>query len=1105
MSDSNQSLLKQAINKNPSRVAPETLLVEAIAIMSQQRSSYVLVVEERQLRGIFTERDLVKITAQQISLVGVTIASVMSSRLITLPLAKVNDIFAVLSCLREHRIRHLPIVDDNGSLIGMVTPEIIRQILRPTDLLKLRRVAEVMSTKVIQAVPTASVLQIAQLMAAHRVSCVLITQTNEEGQTVPLGIITERDIVQFCILELDLEQTQAETVMSSPLSPITPQDSLWASHQKMQRLHLRRLVVINKAGNLAGIVTQTSILQVLEPVEMYSTIEALQELIQEQTTTLAQTNQQLEREIIIRQQKEEELSRQNQRSQLFAEIVLKIRQSLNLEQILSTVVTEVQQFLQADRVLLFQIDTRGGNVVQEAVIDQKFALLGQNIVDPCFDEKYLVKYRQGRISAIADLEKSDLQLCHIQFLQQFSVKANLIVPILKRQELWGLLIAHHCTSPRHWVSFEIEMLRQLGDQLGIALAQSQLLEALQESEDRFRTMADSAPVLLWIADAEGQFIFFNQTWLNFTGRKMEQEIGSGWTTRVHSEDSQHYLLVYAQAFNARETFQLEYRLKRADGEFRWFLDTGVPRFTPDGNFIGYIGSCVDITGIKEAREELYQTNTALISAKEAAEAANRAKSTFIAHMSHELRTPLNGILGFAQVLQRDPNVTSEQLGGIKTIHQCGSHLLTLIEDILDIAKIEAGKLELHNNDFDFSVFIEDLMAIIHLRAKDKGITFNYQAPFSLPNIVQGDEKRLRQVLLNLLSNAVKFTEIGSVTFTVGYKENFSGQEAERFSQTPNPKIRFQVADTGIGIPPDKLTEIFLPFQQAVAGQFAHEGTGLGLAISQNIIHQMGGEIKVHSELGKGSVFWFDVDLPAIATSNEVKQTNLERRIVGFKGNKHKILVVDDQIHNRAFLVELLRPLGFEVVEATNREEGWTIAQKYRPDLILLDLVMPVVDSYSIANRLRQDPHFADVVIVATSASDLKNEQSLSERSDYNAFLTKPVCVDELLEIIKVYLKLEWIYQPNPSTILSTDDKIEKTEEDIGLVGNSIIAPPEEELAVLLELAKLGNIAGILEQAAKIEQLAPQYRSFARLTRQLAESFQEKKLRQFIEGQMRNDR
>ena len=309
MLDNNQSLLAKTLQRNPPTVVPETLLVEAIALMTQQQSNYVLVLEAQKLRGIFTERDLVKITAQKRSLVGVTMAAVMSRQLITLPFTKVNDIWAVLSCLRENGIRHLPIVDEEGSLMGMVTPEMIRQMLRPTDLLKLRRVAEVMTTKVVQANPTASVLQIAQLMAEHRVSCVVITQTYEGGETRPVGIITERDLVQFCILELNLEQTRAETIMSRPLSPIKPQDSLWASHQKMQNYRLCRLVVVNEEGILVGLVTQTSILQVLEPVEMYSMIEALQEVIQEQTTTLAQTNQKLEREIVIRQQQEEELSR----------------------------------------------------------------------------------------------------------------------------------------------------------------------------------------------------------------------------------------------------------------------------------------------------------------------------------------------------------------------------------------------------------------------------------------------------------------------------------------------------------------------------------------------------------------------------------------------------------------------------------------------------------------------------------------------------------------------------------------------------------------------------------------------------------------------------
>ena len=978
MHGNNQSILEQAINRNPPMVEPETLLVDAIALMNQQQTSYVVVVEDQQLRGIFTERDLVKMAAQQIGLVGVKIASVMSSQLITLSVTEVNDIFTVLSCLRKHCIRHLPIVNDDGCFIGMVTPEIIRRSLSPTDLLKLRTVAEVMTTEVIQASPNTSVLKITQLMAERRVSCVVITKTNERGQILPLGIITERDIVQFCFLGLDLEQTLAETVMSSPLKPIKVQNSLWTGHQKMQQYRLRRLVVINEAGILAGIITQTSILKVLEPVEIYSTIEALQGVIQEQTITLTLANQKLEQEILFRQQKEEELSRQHIRAQLFAEIVLKIRQSLKLEQILQTVVTEVRQFLQAERVLLFQLDAQGGNVVQEAVIDQKFSLLGQHIVDPCFGEKYLEKYRQGRTSAIVDVEKSDLQTCHIEFLQQFSIQANLIVPIRKQQELWGLLIAHHCTSPRQWLSFEIEMLQQLSDQIGIALAQSQLLEALKE-------------------------------------------------------------------------------------------------------------------------------------AKEVAEVANRAKSTFVAQMSHELRTPLNGILGFTQILQRDPHVTSEQLGGIKTIHQCGSHLLNLIEDILDIAKIEAEKLELESSDWHFSDLLESIIAIIRLKAQNKGIVFNYQPQSSLPTLVRGDQKRLQQVLLNLLSNAVKFTKNGSVSFQVGYVKGWGDKEDKKeISQSPitNPqspvtKIRFLVEDTGIGIPPDKLTEIFLPFQQAVDGQLAHQGTGLGLAISQNIIQKMGGEIKVRSELGKGSVFWFDVDLPEIASSHEVRSTNREHQIVGFKGNKHKVLVIDDQTYNRAFIVQLLRPLGFEVIEATNEEEGWSQAQKHRPDLIVLDLVMPIVNGWSMAKRLREDCRFADVVILAVSASAISEEQFLSEQVDFNAFLTKPVPVDKLLELIKVYLKLEWIYQSSPSIVFSSDKKSGNKEEDINLVGDSIVAPPAEELAILLELAKRGNIAGILEQAAKIEGLTPQYLSFTKLIRQLAENFQEKKLRQFIQGQMQD--
>ena len=497
----------------------------------------------------------------------------------------------------------------------------------------------------------------------------------------------------------------------------------------------------------------------------------------------------------------------------------------------------------------------------------------------------------------------------------------------------------------------------------------------------------------------------------------------------------------------------------------------------------------------------------LADAKEKAEAANRAKSTFIAHMSHELRTPLNGILGFAQILQQDSNLTSRQLDSIKVIQQCGSHLLTLIEDILDLAKIEAGKMELEENDWYFSDLLESLIAIIRLKAQNKGIAFNYQPQSSLPTLVRGDQKRLRQVLLNLLSNAVKFTETGSVTFKVGYFED-KGDGGDRedkgdkkeISQSPitNPqspvtKIRFQVEDTGIGIPPKKLADIFAPFEQAVDGQFAREGTGLGLTISQQIIQKMGGEIKVESTLGQGSVFWFEISLPTIKSDHQVRSANSKPRIIGFRGQARPILILDSQTNDRAVLVKFLSALGFEVVEAANSEEAVAKARRYQPGLIIMDLVMPVLEDVEPVISLRQEPNLQDVAIIASSARTLPQDRLSSSQADCDAFLPKPINFERLLEIIKVHLKVEWIYKQDfPTKSTAKQD----SEEDYS--GSSLVIPPDEELTTLLELAKQGNIARILERAAKIEQLGSQYLPFAKKLRQLAESFQEKKLRQFIE-------
>ncbi|MFS8069806.1 MAG: ATP-binding protein, partial [Byssovorax sp.] len=319
----------------------------------------------------------------------------------------------------------------------------------------------------------------------------------------------------------------------------------------------------------------------------------------------------------------------------------------------------------------------------------------------------------------------------------------------------------------------------------------------------------------------------------------------------------------------------------------------------------------------------------LSEAKTVADAANKAKSDFLAGMSHELRTPLNGILGYAQILKRSRRVTTEELREIEVIFQCGSHLLMLINDILDLAKIESQAMELHPSDFHLSSFLRSTVEICRVRAEQKGIELLDKRVPPLPTGVLADERRLRQVLINLLGNAVKFTEKGSVTFTAlalprGEEEpEGDGAEADGAPRAPGPRrtIRFEIADTGCGIRADQLEQIFLPFKQADAARPGVEGTGLGLAISQRIVNMMGSSIHVKSEPGKGSVFWFDLELRESSRWAESEGLRAQGIVVGYQGRRREVLIVDDQLENRAVLVKMLEPLGFVTTEAENGQEG----------------------------------------------------------------------------------------------------------------------------------------------------------------------------------------
>ena len=531
--------------------------------------------------------------------------------------------------------------------------------------------------------------------------------------------------------------------------------------------------------------------------------------------------------------------------------------------------------------------------------------------------------------------------------------------------------------------------------------------------------------------------------------------------------------------------------------------------------------------VEQRTLELQQEISDRKRAEEAAEAANRAKSEFLANMSHELRTPLNGILGYTQILNKDNTLTDPQKSGIGTIHRCGEHLLMLINDILDLSKIEARRMELYLNNFQLRDFLEGIVAICRIRAEQKGTLLTYRVLSPLPKLIRADEKRLRQVLINLLSNAVKFTENGEVTFKVGYLDSFEYSALTQNSKplrgaspysekVPNTdalhtqnssKLRFQVEDTGVGITQEHLQEIFLPFRQVGDRHRQIEGTGLGLAISRQLVQLMGSDINVQSTPGKGSTFWVDLDLAEVDCPSDMISPD-RRCIRGFKGSQRKILVVDDREENRLVLTNLLQPLGFEVVDAINGREGLHKARQLQPDAILMDLVMPVMDGFEATRQIRMSPGLQQTVIIATSASAFDMDRQQSREVGCHDFLPKPIREAELLERLSLHLKLEWIYEESSAerkdsaqpTLLEGQSPPAPNTQD----ASPLIAPPAEEIAALLHLAMMGDLKAIAEQAAKLETLDPQLIPFATHLRQLAKGFKARQIREFIKQFQRSE-
>ncbi|MFA6971741.1 MAG: ATP-binding protein [Gallionella sp.] len=598
----------------------------------------------------------------------------------------------------------------------------------------------------------------------------------------------------------------------------------------------------------------------------------------------------------------------------------------------------------------------------------------------------------------------------------------------------------------------------------------QVEEALRINEERLKLATSVGGIGIWDWDVARNVLTWDESMYSLYGISKDEFGGAyeAWICTLHPDDRQFTDGEIQAALHGEREYAPEFRIIRPDdGTIRNIKASSKTYRDLEGNPIRMVGTNFDITDLKKIESELRKykdhleeevqlRTTDLVLARNAAETANMAKSVFLANMSHELRTPLNAILGFSNLMRKAPSLQKEQRDNLDIINRSGEYLLTLINDVLEMAKIEAGRVQLENQPLDLGMLVRDVTDMMQVRAQEKGLQLLLDQSSEFPRYIKGDEARLRQVLINLVGNAVKFTQQGGVTVRFGMKPN-----------VPLKRWLIEVEDTGPGIRPEDREKIFEPFVQ-VGEVAAQKGTGLGLTITRQFIELMGGTINLESTYGRGAVFRVELPVNMVAASDVAKPESMVKGdIVGLAPGQpeYRILIVEDQLENQLLLTQLMVSIGLTVKVAENGEKSLELFRSWQPHLIWMDRRMPVMDGLTAARHIRQMPGGSDVKIVAVTASAFTEQRDEMLAAGMDDFVRKPYRFNEIYETLSKQLGVQYVY---------SDTEVEDVNEPVLTAEMLAVLAPDLrcELRNALESLEGDRISAVIGQVtdAKLQKL-----------------------------------